>query len=163
IDPSDAVTRKALRGLLLHEDAERALGALSALGPKYGLTAEELAALLEHTDERVRTAALQHVPVSPNAALTARLLTIAKAVGPRRPRAEAVRALARLQGKNAPAVIAEFLNDNEPGVVSAALEVSLKAARDAQIEMIKIGATDDEDETMTGAMSANLRARSKLE
>ncbi len=163
IDPSDKVTRTALRTLLLADDPERVLGALGALGPRYTLTTEEIATLVENKDERVRTAALKHVPVAPDDVLTARLLQIAKAHGPRRPRAEAVRALARLQGKNAPAVIGQFLDDDEPGVVAAALEVSLKAARDAEIELIKAGVTNDDEDTMTGALTANMRARHKLQ
>jgi HEAT repeat protein len=130
IDPSDKVTRLALRNALLLEDPEYVLAALGALGPAYVLTPEESTTLVEHADERVRTAALQHVPAAPDPALTSRLFAIAKAEGPRRPRAEAVRALARVQGRSAPDVVRPFLDDAEPGVVVAAIEAALKVADD---------------------------------
>lgn len=126
IDPSDKVTQSALRHALFAYDADRVLAALGALGPAYTLAPREMGALVEHPDERVRTAALKHVPSTPDPALIERLLTIARAEGPRRPRAEAVRALARLEGVRAPEVVRPFLDDAEPGVVAAALEVSLQ-------------------------------------
>lgn len=126
IDPSDKVTRTALRHALFTGDAERVLSALQALGEGYVLTGEESARLVEHDDERVRTEALRHVPASTDDALTERLVAIAKGTGPRRPRAEAVRALARVHGPQAAPVIAPFLDDDEPGVVAAAIEVAMK-------------------------------------
>ncbi|MCC7073749.1 MAG: cyclic nucleotide-binding domain-containing protein [Deltaproteobacteria bacterium] len=126
IDPSDKVTRTALQHALLSDDAERVLSALQALGERYVLTPEESARLVEHDDERVRTAAIKHVPAGSDDALTARLVAIAGGAGPRRPRAEAVRALARVHGGAAAPVIAPYLDDDEPGVVAAAVEVALR-------------------------------------
>jgi HEAT repeat protein len=130
IDPSDKVTQNALRSALLLDDADYVLAALTALGAGYVLSPKEIGHLMEHPEERVRTAALRHMPMAPDPALTARLFEIARAQGPRRPRAEAVRALARLQGKSAPEVVRPFLDDNEPGVVSAAIESALTVADD---------------------------------
>lgn len=131
IDPSDKVTQTALRSALLLDDPDYVLAALGALGPDYVLTPAEIAALMEHADERVRTASLKHVPATPDPALTARLLRIAEDQGPRRPRAEAVRALARLQGTRAAEVVRRFLDDGEPGVAAAAIEASLQGGDDA--------------------------------
>jgi HEAT repeat protein len=131
IDPTDRVTHTALRAALLSDDADRVLQALTALGQHYVLQADEISRLIEHPDEKVRTSALQHLPSTPDAALTGRLFAIAKAEGPRRPRAEAVRALARIQKDQAPDVVRPFLEDNEPGVVAAAIEASLKVRDDA--------------------------------
>lgn len=130
IDSSDKVTQNALRSALLLKDPEYVLAALGALGSAYVLTPAEIAALVEHKDERVRTAALRHLPSTPDAALTARLLQIARAQGPRRQRAEAIRALARLEGVGAAAVVRPFLDDNEPGVVAAAIEAALQTGDD---------------------------------
>lgn len=126
IDPSDRVTRTALQHALLSEDPERVLSALQALGERYVLSPEESARLVENDDERVRTAALKHVPASSDPALTSRLIAIAAGSGPRRPRAEAVRALARVHGAAAAPIIAPFLDDEEPGVVAAAIEAALR-------------------------------------
>lgn len=126
IDPTDKVTQTALKNALLTGDAERVLSALQALGEGYVLSADESARLVEHDDERVRTAALRHVPASADAGLSSRLVAIAGGAGPRRPRAEAVRALARVHGDGAAPILAPFLDDEEPGVVAAAIEVAVK-------------------------------------
>lgn len=139
IDPSDKVTQSALRHALFAYDADRVLAALGALGDSYVLSSREITALVEHPDERVRTAALKHMPSEHNPKLVDRLLDIARADGPRRPRAEAVRAIAKLEGVRAPEVVAPFLDDAEPGVVAAALEVSLQGA-DGTGEATRIGA-----------------------
>ena len=128
IDPADKVTRSALRHALLAGDAERVLAALAALGPSYVLAPGETGVLIEHVDDRVRTAALRHLPSTPDPQLIERLLAIAGADGTRRARAEAVRALARLDGLRAAEIVRPFLADSEPGVVVAALEVSLRGA-----------------------------------
>jgi HEAT repeat protein len=138
IDPSDKVTQSALRHALFAFDAERVLAALAALGPSYVLAPREITALVEHPEERVRTAALQHMPSEHDPKLVDKLLAIARADGPRRPRAEAVRALAKLEGARAPEVVAPFLDDAEPGVVAAALEVSLRGADGSEATRIGV-------------------------
>ena len=130
IDPADKDTRKALEQGLRDEDADVVMAALDALGPTYELDDESLLLLLEHGDERVRTTALARVPSRPDHRLAERLLIIAKTPGARRPRAEAVRALARVQPGRAADVVLAFLDDDEPGVVCAALEVALRTRND---------------------------------
>lgn len=138
IDPSDKVTQSALRHALFAFDADRVLAALGALGDSYVLAPREITALVEHPEERVRTAALQHMPSLHDPKLVDKLLAIARADGPRRPRAEAVRALAKLEGARAPEVVAPFLDDAEPGVVAAALEVSLRGADGSEATRIGV-------------------------
>jgi HEAT repeat protein len=132
IDPSDKDTRIALERGLRSDDAEDVLAALDVLGLHAVLPRDTLLSLLEHADERVRTAALSRVPVHPDAALAAQLLVIARTPGARRPRAEAVRALARVQPGRAADVVTAFLDDNEPGVACAAIEVCLRSRDDAR-------------------------------
>ena len=131
IDPADRTTREALEKGLTSDDADDVLHVLEALGPRYVLQDALLLRLLEHHDERVRTAALERVPARPDHVLAARLLHIASTPGARRPRAEAVRALARVQPGRAAKVVLGFLDDEEPGVVCAALEVALRSHGDA--------------------------------
>ncbi|MBM4280104.1 MAG: cyclic nucleotide-binding domain-containing protein [Deltaproteobacteria bacterium] len=132
IDPSDKDTRRALERGLRSDQPEDVLAALDVLGLHWTPPRDTLLALLEHLDERVRAAALARVPVHPDGALAAQLLTIARTPGARRPRAEAVRALARVQpGRAADAVFA-FIDDDEPGVACAALEVCLRSRQDAR-------------------------------
>ena len=130
IDPADKDTRKALEQGLRDEDPDVVMAALDALGPTYELDDELLLLLLEHGDERVRTTALARVPSRPDHRLAERLLIIARTPGARRPRAEAVRALARVQPGRAADVVLDFLDDEEPGVVCAALEVALRTRND---------------------------------
>ncbi len=130
IDPSDKDTRMALEQGLKSADSEDVIAALDALGPTYELDEETLLRLLEHGEERVRATALARVPARPDDVLAARLLTIARTPGARRPRAEAVRALARAQPGKAADVVREFFDDDEPGVVCAALEVTLRSRND---------------------------------
>ncbi len=130
IDPSDKDTRRALEAGLRSADSEDVIAALDALGPTYELDDESLLRLLEHSEERVRATALARVPARPDDVLAARLLTIARTPGARRPRAEAVRALARAQPGKAADVVREFFDDDEPGVVCAALEVTLRSRND---------------------------------
>ncbi|HEY1099019.1 MAG TPA: hypothetical protein VGF99_08820, partial [Myxococcota bacterium] len=130
IDPADKDTRLALEQGLRDVDADVVLAALDALGPTYELDDEALLLLLEHADERVRSAALARVPSRPDHRLAERLLVIARTPGARRPRAEAVRALARVQPGRAADVVLDFLDDDEPGVVCAALEVALRTRND---------------------------------
>ncbi len=127
IDPADRTTREALEKGLISDDADDVLRALEALGAHYALQDALLLRLLEHPAERVRTAALARVPARPDRVLAARLLVIALTPGARRPRAEAVRALARVQPDRAADVVLGFLEDDEPGVVCAALEVVLRS------------------------------------
>lgn len=130
IDTSDKTTRQALERGLESDEVDDVLNALDALGKHYVPKDETLVRLIEHSDERVRTEALARVPTRPDAALAKKLLTIAQSPGARRPRAEALRALSRVQpGKAADAVLA-FLDDEEPGVVCAALEVALRSRND---------------------------------
>ncbi len=131
IDPSDKDTRRALERGLRSEQPEDVLAALDVLGLQWTPARETLLALLEHTDERVRTAALSRVPVHPDEQLTAQLLRIARTPGARRPRAEAVRALCRVQPGRAADVAATFLTDDDAGVACAALEVCLRSRDDA--------------------------------
>ena len=130
IDPADKDTRLALEQGLRDEDADVVMAALDALGSAYELDDELLLLLLEHPDERVRSSALARVPSRPDHRLAERLLVIARTPGARRPRAEAVRALARLQPGRAADVVLDFLEDDEPGVVCAALEVALRTRND---------------------------------
>ncbi len=130
IDPSDKTTRNALEKGLLSDDADDVLHALEALGKHYTPSDATLLRLIEHTDEQVRTAALARVPARPDPTLAKKLLQIAQSPGARRPRAEAVRALARVQPGRAADVVLGFLDDEEPGVVCAALEVALRSRND---------------------------------
>jgi HEAT repeat protein len=130
IDPADKDTRSALERGLRDPDADVVLAALDALGPTYELADDALLLLLEHADERVRSTALARVPARPDHRLAERLLVIARTPGARRPRAEAVRALARVQPGRAADVVLDFLDDDEPGVVCAALEVALRTRND---------------------------------
>jgi HEAT repeat protein len=132
IDTSDKDTREALEAGLRSADSEDVLAALDALGPTYELDGERLLLLIEHPEERVRATALGRVPSRPDDRLAMRLLEIARTPGARRPRAEAVRALARVQPGKAADVVLEFLDDDEPGVVCAALEVTLRSRNDAR-------------------------------
>ncbi len=132
IDTTDKDTRQALEAGLRSADSDDVLAALDALGPTYELDGEALLLLLEHPEERVRATALARVPARPDDRLATRLLDIARTPGARRPRAEAVRALARVQPGKAADVVVEFLDDEEPGVVCAALEVLLRSRNDAQ-------------------------------
>jgi CRP-like cAMP-binding protein/HEAT repeat protein len=130
IDTADKDTRRALEAGLQSSDSDDVLAALDALGPAYELEGERLLLLLEHPEERVRATALARVPSRPDDQLAERLLRIARTPGARRPRAEAVRALARVQPGKAADVVMEFLDDQEPGVVCAALEVALRSRHD---------------------------------
>lgn len=132
IDTTDKDTRRALEQGLRSNDSDDVVAALDALGPAYELDDETLLLLLEHTEERVRATALARVPARPDDRLAERLLTIARTPGARRPRAEAVRALARVQPGKAADVVLDFLDDEEPGVVCAALEVTLRTRNDAR-------------------------------
>ena len=132
IDTTDKDTRRALEQGLRSNDSEDVVAALDALGPAYELADELLLLLLEHPEERVRATALARVPARPDDRLAERLLTIARTPGARRPRAEAVRALARVQPGKAADVVLDFLDDDEPGVVCAALEVTLRSRNDAR-------------------------------
>jgi hypothetical protein len=132
IDTTDKDTRQALEAGLRSADSDDVLAALDALGPTYELDGERLLLLLEHPEERVRATALARVPARPDDGLAERLLSIARTPGARRPRAEAVRALARVQPGKAADVVLEFLDDDEPGVVCAALEVTLRSRNDAR-------------------------------
>lgn len=132
IDPSDKVTREALRQALMAHDAERVLASLSALGAGYELEPKELLTLVEHADERVRTQALAHAPSMADDVLVRRLLAIAHAAGPRRPRTEAVRALARMKRADAGDLLEQFLDEDEPGVVAAAIEGILRGGEHAR-------------------------------
>lgn len=132
IDTTDKDTREALEAGLRSTQSDDVLAALDALGPTYELDGEALLLLLEHREERVRATALARVPARPDDRLAVRLLDIARTPGARRPRAEAVRALARVQPGKAADVVLEFLDDEEPGVVCAALEVLLRSRNDAR-------------------------------
>jgi hypothetical protein len=66
-----------------------------------------------------------------------------------------VRALARLAGPSAPARVAEFLRDEEPGVVAAAIEASLRAAASNQEPV----APGDEDASVYAARARLGRTR----
>jgi HEAT repeat protein len=132
IDTRDADTRRALERGLRRGDAEDVIAALDVLGRHYVPERSTLLALLEHADERVRTEALRRVPVHPDPGLAAQLLRIAQAPGARRPRAEAVRALTRVQPGRAAAVVQRFLDDDDAGVACAALEVCLRSRVDAR-------------------------------
>lgn len=132
IDTSDKDTRQALEQGLRSSSSDDVIAALDTLGASYELDGEMLLTLLEHPEERVRATALLRVPARPDDRLAQRLLTIARTPGARRPRAEAVRALARVQPGKAADVVAEFLDDGEPGVVCAALEVILRTRSDAR-------------------------------
>jgi HEAT repeat protein len=132
IDPSDKDTRKALERGLRSPQPEDVLAALDVLGLHWTPPRDTLLGLLEHPDERVRTSALARVPVHPDGPLAAQLLQIARTPGARRPRSEAVRALARVQPGRAADVVTVFLDDNDPGVACAALEVCLRSRNDAR-------------------------------
>ncbi|MDP2343953.1 MAG: cyclic nucleotide-binding domain-containing protein [Deltaproteobacteria bacterium] len=155
IDPSDRTTRHALEKGLASDDADDVLHALEALGPHYVLQDALLLRLLEHNNERVRTAALARVPARPDRVLAARLLVIALTPGARRPRAEAVRALARVQPGRAADVVLGFLDDEEPGVVCAALEVALRSRED-KVARARL------DQLVDGAPSLSLAWRREL-
>lgn len=126
IDPRDKDTRHALENALTSPDADDVVNALDTLGADWQPSRELLLHLLEHSDDRVRAAALARVPTSPDPRLADRLLQIASSSGARRPRAEAVRALARAMPGRAAGEVAAFLHDDDPGVVAAALEVGLR-------------------------------------
>jgi HEAT repeat protein len=131
IDTADADTRRALERQLRSDDADAVIAALDVLGPHYVPEKAALLALIGHADERVRIAALARVPVHPDPVLAAQLLAIAGSPGARRPRAEAVRAMTRAQPGRAADAVARFLDDEDPGVVCAALEVCLRTREDA--------------------------------
>ena len=129
IDPADKDTRIALERGLLSDASDDVIAALDTLGPRYELDDTTLLTLLKHEDERVRSTALARVPTRPDHRLASHLLAIARSPGARRPRAEAVRALAKVQPGRAADVVLEFLDDDEPGVVCAALEVTLRTKK----------------------------------
>jgi HEAT repeat protein len=130
IDPSDKTTRSTLERALASNDPEDVLNALAVLGKNYSPVDDVLLRLIEHRDERVRTEALARVPSRPDRNLAHKLLAIAKAPGARRPRAEAVRALSRVQPGSAADLVLPLLDDEEPGVVCAAIEVALRSRKD---------------------------------
>lgn len=125
IDLSDGATAQVLLGALDSGDPDRVLAALDALGEGYALAREHLVGLLGHRDERVRVAALRHVAHAPDPMLTSWLRGVIHDERARRPRSEAIRALQWTAGKDAAKLVERFLHDEDPGAVTAAIEVAL--------------------------------------
>ncbi len=123
IDPRDGATRAALIRATDDDEPERVLHALQALGGEFLLKPERIVKLLAHPDERVRQEALQHVPPAPDPVLTTLLLRAVREETARRPRAAAIRALARCAPGAEQAM--DFLTDDDPGAACAAIEVCL--------------------------------------
>lgn len=137
IDASDKVTRGLLLSALERDDAVVVLAALDALGTA-PLPAPRLLALLHHEDERVRRAALARVPHEGEAAeadeLVATLKEMVRNEVARRPRGDAVRALARVRPSALEELLEALLEDHEPGVVCAAIEASWSTPQRARVE-----------------------------
>jgi HEAT repeat protein len=125
IDLSDNATAQVLLGALDSGDPDRVIAALDALGEGYALAREHLVRLLGHNDERVRVAALRHVPHQIDPMLTSWLLGILHDERARRPRSEAIRALQWTAATDAARHVEQYLRDADPGAVTAAIEVGL--------------------------------------
>ncbi len=128
IDPTDGLTRGALLAALHGTDPAKVLAALDALGEDFTLSIYEVVTLMESDDERVRMAALARAPQGRHPLLEARLIEIAGGSGARRPRAVAVRALAKVTADHGLSAAHRFLDEDEPGVATAAIETALRAA-----------------------------------
>ncbi|MFZ9888204.1 MAG: cyclic nucleotide-binding domain-containing protein [Myxococcota bacterium] len=125
IDASDRETRRLLLEALEREDPVVVLAALDALGLNARLSSRRLLALLRHDDERVRQAGLERVPRDEQATdeLVTTLCDMVRNRGAQRPRGEAVRALARARPEALLALLEPLLDEDEPAVVCAAIEV----------------------------------------
>jgi Cyclic nucleotide-binding domain len=134
VDPDDRDTRNILEAGLRSPHPEEVIVALEMLPV---LSREALLLLLDHDDERVRTLALQRVPDAHDEVLAQRLVAMANRQGARRPRAEAVRAM-RLVSAAAGALALPLVEDVEPGVACAALEVVLKDNRNQSLARAKL-------------------------
>ncbi len=137
IDASDRVTRRLLLSALERDDPLVVLAALDALGAAATLPPAQLLRLLHHEDERVRQAALARVPDEQPAGegdeLVATLVDIVRGDVARRPRGEAVRALARLRKAALEPLLESLLHDDEPGVVCAAIEAVWSGPQHARV------------------------------
>lgn len=121
VEAADRATRKLLLRALHSPSGSEALSALAILrrDPRFD-PAAHLEALLTHVDPAVRLAALDLVPADPRPDLEITLLGILS-LDQRRPRAAAVRALARVRSDRALEVLEPCLRDPDPGVACAAV------------------------------------------
>jgi len=123
IDAHDRETRRALLAALHDAEPRTLVAALAALHETTLPPAEALE-LLAHDDERVREAALTHVPADAHPQLIDALLVLVRSDVSRRPRREAVRALARAAPGELLSRVEELLADPDPGVVCATIEAA---------------------------------------
>lgn len=124
IDYTDRETQRALLAALDGGEADRMVAALHALEPGFPLGTERLARLLSHEDDGVRQLALARVDEG-DRHLAPTLAQMVRREAARRPRAEAVRALARVSKERLLRALEDLLHDDDPGVVAAAIEVGL--------------------------------------
>ena len=124
IDTSDRVTQQVLLDAIDEVEGEQVLPALYALGADFPLGRERIARLLGHEDETVRRLILQRVD-GEDEKLAPLLLRMVGSESARRPRAEAVRALARAAPPQFRVHLQSLLSDDDPGVITAAIEMGL--------------------------------------
>lgn len=121
VDVVDRSTRAVLLRALASPAGSEARAALSLLARDPSFPREEyLPALLTHPDEATRLMALRLVPEQATPRIEQALLGILS-LDARRPRAAAVRALARCRPDRAAEVLAPLLDDPDPGVVCAVI------------------------------------------
>ena len=130
IDLTDKATYSMLKNMLNSEDPARVLAAMDIMGETLVLDDALIKTLFARPDEQIRIQALRHLPNQENPAMTSFLQSIVEQKESRRIRAEAIRSLPKVAKRDHLALVVPYLEDEEPSVVTAAIEVCMQSSNE---------------------------------